>query len=312
MSLVDWSIFMLAPLCISISFRTMPDLPSSQPTHFCSTCISESCWPSAPPAAWICLMTSSISATFALGPRPAAAASRAPASPGPPTCCRTPPPGATSDSEPWIRCCAIWMPMELPETLTVLKPMSLKDWSMLILQPVSASISLMVLPPLPRSQPTHFCSICSSTCAWSFLSIPPSWLPAAPAAPIGMGIRPSPEGFTRRSLSAICSKAAEICCWFPVIVAMLYPRPLLSWFMDTLAPPAACSISLTTVPPFPSSQPTHCWSTCTCMLLPVVLTPFGPWLVADNGEPPTFWSVVRTRDFAASTLPGSPATLTVL
>mmetsp|Transcript_13717 Transcript_13717/g.42916 ORF Transcript_13717/g.42916 Transcript_13717/m.42916 type:complete len:270 (+) Transcript_13717:67-876(+) len=89
---------------------------------------------------------------------------------------------------------------------------------------------------------------------------------------------------------------------------MLYPAALVSWFIDTLAPPLAASISFTTVPPLPSNQPIHCWSICTCM------APASPstLLLIGTAWPPTFWRDAVTRIFAASTCGAPPTILTVL
>mmetsp|Transcript_95576 Transcript_95576/g.265542 ORF Transcript_95576/g.265542 Transcript_95576/m.265542 type:complete len:299 (+) Transcript_95576:133-1029(+) len=116
-SLVSWLMLTLAPLAASTSRMPVPLVPTSRPTHCCSTANS---------AVWL---------------RPGL----------PPTL------SSVSKTRSFAACTDAWVPV----MCTMLYPRDLVPWSILTCAPVSASTSRQTMPPLPSTQPTHFCSICS-------------------------------------------------------------------------------------------------------------------------------------------------------
>mmetsp|Transcript_3695 Transcript_3695/g.10161 ORF Transcript_3695/g.10161 Transcript_3695/m.10161 type:complete len:219 (+) Transcript_3695:1042-1698(+) len=129
-----------------------------------------------------------------------------------------------------------------PTILTVLKPSDFVDWSIVTLAPLSCSISFARPPPLPSSQPTHLCSTCRSSSA-------------------SLGEAPPPEALALSSEASISCLAVERCWSLPWSCATVKPRLRVPWFMEILQP-LCVSISRTTAPLLPRSQPTNLCSMC--------------------------------------------------
>mmetsp|Transcript_53335 Transcript_53335/g.159136 ORF Transcript_53335/g.159136 Transcript_53335/m.159136 type:complete len:242 (-) Transcript_53335:254-979(-) len=153
-----------------------------------------------------------------------------------------------------------------PAILTALKPRDLVDWSIVILAPLSCSISLARPPPLPNSQPTHFCS------TWRSSS-------ASAGAPL------FPMERTLSSETSMSCLAVARCSVLPCSCATVKPMDRVPWFMEILQP-LCVSISRTTLPPLPSSQPTNLCSMCSSSYMSgpgpggasMRKGPMAPWL----------------------------------